>query len=235
LAGRGEMLERIREALGRSQLAPSRSIEFPPLGQVMPPIDPENLVPKFEAELQNVAGSPHRASNRVELEQLFRLIMKGSPPIVLSRNSLVSRLGLENTLRAWGLKVAVWPSLGASEAAIRDFRDRCFEAGFGITGVDFVLAETGSLILSSITEGSQLTSLAPPVHIALYRRSQVLASLEGVLEQARLEPGRSTVFITGPSRTGDIEQILIRGVHGPRDVHAILIEEACLEGSSTVE
>jgi L-lactate dehydrogenase complex protein LldG len=229
------MLERIREALGRSQLAPPRSIEFPPLGQVMPPIDPENLVPKFEAELQNVDGRPHRASNRVELEQLFRLIMKGSPPAVLSRNSLVSRLGLENTFREWGLKVAAWPSLGASEAAIRDFRDRCFEAGFGITGVDFVLAETGSLILSSITEGSQLTSLAPPVHIALYRRSQVLASLEGVLEQARLEPGRSTVFITGPSRTGDIEQILIRGVHGPRDVHAILIEEACLESSSTGE
>jgi L-lactate dehydrogenase complex protein LldG len=235
LAGRGEMLERIREALGRSQLAPPRSIEFPPLGQVMPPIDPENLVPKFEAELQNVDGRPHRASNRVELEQLFRLIMKGSSPVVLSRNSLVSRLGLENTFREWGLKVAAWPSLGASEAAIRDFRDRCFEAGFGITGVDFVLAETGSLILSSITEGSQLASLAPPVHIALYRRSQVLASLEGVLEQARLEPGRSTVFITGPSRTGDIEQILIRGVHGPRDVHAILIEEACLESSSTGE
>lgn len=229
------MLERVREALGRSQLAPPRSIEFPPLGQVMPPIDPENLVPKFESELQNVDGRPHRASNRVELEQLFRLIMKGSAPVVLSRNSLVSRLGLENTFRAWGLKVAAWPSVGASEAAIRDFRDRCFEAGFGITGVDFVLAETGSLILSSITEGSQLTSLAPPVHIALYRRSQVLASLEGVLEQARMQPGRSTVFITGPSRTGDIEQILIRGVHGPRDVHAILIEEACLEGSSTGE
>jgi len=233
LAGREEMLKRVREALGRSQLAPPRSIEFPPLGQVMPPIDPENLVPKFEAELQNVDGRPHRASNRVELEEFFRLILKGSPSLVLSRSPLISRLGLENTFRAWGLKVAVWPSVGASEAAIRDFRECSFEAEFGVTGVDFVLAETGSLILSSSTEGSQLASLAPPVHIALYRRSQVLASLEGVLEQARMQPGRSTVFITGPSRTGDIEQILIRGVHGPRDVHAILIEEACLEGSST--
>jgi len=231
------MLERIREALGRSQQAPPRSIEFPPLGQVMPPIDPENLVPKFEAELQKVAGSPHRAANREELDRLFRVILKDSPPIVVSRNPLISRLGLEDTFRARGLEVAVWPALGASDAAIRGFRDRCFEAGFGITGVDFALAETGSLILSSITEGSQLTSLAPPVHIALYRRSQVLASLEGVLEQASAahleELGRSIVFITGPSRTADIEQILIRGVHGPRDVHAILVEEACLEGSST--
>jgi L-lactate dehydrogenase complex protein LldG len=223
------MLERIREALGRSQKAPPRSIEFPALGQVMPPIDPENLIPKFEAEFQNVAGKPHRAANREELDELFRFILKGSPSLVLSRSPLISQLGLEGTFRNWGLEVAVWPLLGATEAAVRSFRDRCFEAEFGITGVDFVLAETGSLILSSITEGSQLTSLAPPVHVALYRRSQVLASLEGVLEQAHLEPGRSIVFITGSSRTADIEQILIRGVHGPRDVYAILIEEACLE------
>ena len=234
MAGRAEMLERIKKALGRSQQAPPRSIDFPPLGQVMPPIDRENLVPTFEAELGKVAGCAHRVANNEELHRLFRVILKGTPPVVLSRSPLISRLGLEDTFRAWGLEVAVWPSLGPSEATIRGFRDRCFEAGFGITGVDFALAETGSLILSSITEGSQLASLAPPVHIALYRRSQVLASLEEVLEQASAahleELGRSIVFITGPSRTGDIEQILIRGVHGPRDVHAILVEETCLEG-----
>lgn len=231
----GEMLERIREALGRSQQAAQRSGQFPPLSQVMPPIDSNDLLPKFEAELRNVAGSPDRVANREELDRIFRVRLKGSPPVVLSRNPLISQLGLEDTFRAWGLEVAVWPSLGASEAAIQGFRARSFEAKFGITGVDFALAETGSLILSSFTEGSQLASLAPPVHIALYRRSQVVGSLEEVLEQAPLahweDPGRSIVFITGPSRTADIEQILIRGVHGPREVHAILVEEACLEGS----
>ena len=233
------MLERIRVALGRSQYSAQRSIEFPPLGQVMPPIDPEDLVPKFEAELRNVAGNPHRVANREELDGLFRIILKGSPPVVLSRNPLISQLHLEDTFRAWGLDVAVWPSLGASADAIQGFRARCFEAEFGITGVDFTLAETGSLILSSLTEGSQLASLAPPVHIALYRRSQVLGSLEDVLEQAPLtgreEAGRSIVLITGTSRTADIEQILIRGVHGPRDLHAILVDEACLQSSSTGE
>jgi L-lactate dehydrogenase complex protein LldG len=236
LAGRGEMLKRIREALGRSQQASASSTQFPPLGLVMPPIDPENCVPKFEAELRKVAGNTHRVANREELEQLFRDILEGSPPVVLSRNPLIAQLGLEGMFRALGLEVAVWPSPGASEAAIRGFRDRCFEAVYGITGVDFALAETGSLILSSTTEGSQLASLAPPVHIALYRRSQVLASLEDVLEQASVahldHSGRSVVFITGPSRTADIEQILIRGVHGPRHVHAILVEETCLEGGS---
>jgi len=115
------------------------------------------------------------------------------------------------------------------------YREHCFSAGVGISGVEFALAETGSLVLSSVTEGSLLASLAPPVHIALYRRCQLLGSLDEVLEKlaASDEPGhtalaRSVVFVTGPSRTADIEQILVRGVHGPGEVHAILVEDTCL-------
>jgi L-lactate dehydrogenase complex protein LldG len=117
----------------------------------------------------------------------------------------------------------------------KSYRDQCFSAGVGISGVDFVLADTGTLVLSSQTEGSQLASLAPPIHVALYRREQVMSSLDEVLERHPLSghrdgpaASRSTVFITGPSRTADIEQILIRGVHGPKNVHAILVEESCL-------
>jgi L-lactate dehydrogenase complex protein LldG len=233
LARREEMLERVRKALGKSGQEPQNSVEFPPLGPVMPPIGPDDLVPKFEQEFRNVAGSPHRVANQEQLDQVFRGILKGSPPVVLSRNPLLSQLGLEDMFRAWGLDVATWPSLELSRAeAIEGFRRRCFQAEFGITGVDFALAETGSLIVSSLTEGSQLASLAPPVHVALYRRSQVVGSLEEVLQRALLarseDPGRSIVFITGTSRTADIEQILIRGVHGPREVQAILVEESCL-------
>jgi L-lactate dehydrogenase complex protein LldG len=103
----------------------------------------------------------------------------------------------------------------------------------GITGVDFALAETGSLVLTSHTEGSQLASLAPPVHIAFYLQRQVRGTLEEVLQGLSASgsdraSGRSIVFVTGTSRTADIEQILIRGVHGPREVHAVLVEESCL-------
>ena len=223
----------MRKALDRSGPELRPPVEFPPLGSVMPPIDPDDLVPKFELEFRNVAGSPHRVANRQELDGLFRLILKGSPPVVLSRNPMLAQLGLESMFRAWGLEVATWPSPEPGETDVRDGFRRCsFQAEFGITGVDFALAETGSLIVSSRTEGSQLTSLAPPVHVALYRRNQVVGSLEEVLERtapARFDdPGRSIVFITGTSRTADIEQILIRGVHGPREVWAILVEDSCL-------
>ncbi len=243
MTGREEMLQRIRKALGRSPQGsgqPPQPEVFAPLGPVMLPIEPNELVPKFQAEFQKVGGCSYRAASSNELDEILQAIVakSGSSTLVLSRNPLLAQLGLQDKFRAWGMSVAVWPPGGMEALPAergRAFREQCFGAGLGITGVNFALAETGSLVLSSASEGSQLASLAPPIHIALYRPTQVVGALEEVLEQLSLSrtsdpesAGRSVVFITGTSRTADIEQILIRGVHGPREVHAILIGESCL-------
>jgi L-lactate dehydrogenase complex protein LldG len=214
-----------------------------PLTGILPIIPPEELLPKFESELTKVAGIAHRAANRQGLEEILLSILSHAKAksVVLSRNPLLSELNLGPLLRTWGQGVSVWQSFGggdspeAGNASLRAFAEASFVAAVGITGVDFALAETGSLVVTSMTEGVQLASLAPPVHVALYRRSQLVASLDEVLERLPVAnhpdlalPGRSVVFITGTSRTADIEQILIRGVHGPGEVHAILVEEACL-------
>ncbi|MGO9273350.1 MAG: LutC/YkgG family protein [Terriglobia bacterium] len=270
-SGRELMLEQIRKALGRSTSPLGQSAaadpasdalrrldHLGPLGEVMPAIPPDQLIPRLEEELGKVAVQTHRASSLAELEKILADIFTSTnaTSAVLSRNPLLARLGIESRLGASGKSVAVWaaptsspdfptdPGSRAGHDAEEVFRQRCFSAEIGITGVDFALSESGTLVVTSLTEGSQLASLAPPVHVALYRREQVMATLEEVLDRLlglplsgdpaasnKLNWGRSVVFITGTSRTADIEQILIRGVHGPREVRAILVEEACLRDS----
>jgi len=255
MAGREEMLARVRKALGRMPanpgVIPAGLVRSPEdLAGVMPPLPPEEWLSKFETEWQKVGGISHRAASQQELADVLRTILAGceASNVVLSRNPLLASLKLAEKLMIWGKSVTTWPAIGATPAEEEKFRQDCFAATVGITGVDFALAETGSLVVTSATEGSQLSSLAPPVHVALYRRSQLVGSFDDVLEKLRVSvgglasgdssapttqahqpiPGRSVVFITGTSRTADIEQILIRGVHGPREVHAILVEESCL-------
>jgi L-lactate utilization protein LutC len=204
----------------------------------MPPIESSEVAAEFERELAKVGGNGYRAQTAEGLLAHLEQILKPVAGVVLSRNPLLVRLGLEGSLTGMGKKVSVWssrPGSDSPEEKARQFRESVLSAEAGITGVDCVLAESGTLLLSGLTEGSQLASLAPPIHIALYSRNQVVATLEEALERVPLPrspeepaPGRSVVFITGPSRTADIEQILIRGVHGPKYVHAILVEDACL-------
>ena len=242
MSNRDEMLGVIHNILKTKQKPGSEGSDRtlpPPLENVMPAIPPAELAEKFESELDSLGCNAYRASTFSELEEILRSILEHiqAQSVVLSRNPILNQLQISRLLEGWGKRVSLWPASTTEQPEGSLFSDECFAAGAGITGVDFALAETGSLVLTSFTEGSQLASLAPPVHIALYRRSQIRASLDEVLQNLpvcrdpeRPSPARSAVFISGTSRTADIEQILVRGVHGPRDVHAILVEEACLAG-----
>jgi L-lactate utilization protein LutC len=232
------VLSSVRKALGNDgnmSTQPSDLSTWPPVGRVLARIDPPDLIPRFEQELERVAGSAHRVQSRSEIGPLLARILGGDRPrgVVLSRNPLLARLDLGSISVRFDIPAWPWPAASAGTANNEDpahgpsYRDRCFGAAAGITGLDFALAESGSLALTSATEGAQLCSLAPAIHIAFYLRNQVAESLEEVLGRLP-RGGRSIVFITGTSRTADIEQILIRGVHGPRELHAILVEESCL-------
>ncbi len=116
----------------------------------------------------------------------------------------------------------------SSRFADRDaLREACAAAGVGVTSVNYALAETGTLVLLSSREEPRLISLLPPVHIAIFSQSQILANLSELLALLPnpAELSSSMVLITGPSRTADIEQILVRGVHGPGDIYAVIVEE----------
>ena len=104
-----------------------------------------------------------------------------------------------------------------------------YAADAGITDVQAAIAETGSLVCSSGAGRSRGLSLVPPVHIAIVRRSDIVPDLLDFFTQdssARRGHPSNIVLITGPSKTADIEGILITGVHGPRQVHIVLVEDA---------
>ncbi len=235
MSSREKMLEKIRRALGRSSdnalgaaIAPHSAEE-----EAAPSVAGEELLLKFEREFEAVGGKTYRAHSAAELSEVLGSILEGcgARRVVLSGNPMLAEAGIAEKCLRLGKAVIGWN--GASDEA--GFRKECFAAEAGITGVSFALAESGSLVLTSARESAQLTSLAPPIHIALYTRQQICVRLEEVLRGLSREAeggpggrGRSVVFVTGTSRTADIEQILIRGVHGPREEHAVLLEPACL-------
>lgn len=99
----------------------------------------------------------------------------------------------------------------------------------GITGCFCAIAETGSLMLLSGPENVASTALLPETHIAVVPQSRIVADLEDAYALMRTERGelpRATNVISGPSRTGDIEQTIVLGAHGPYRVHVIVVTGA---------
>ena len=97
----------------------------------------------------------------------------------------------------------------------------------GITTCEALVAQTGSLLVSSATGGGRGLSILPHVHVAVATLDQIVPTLGDALHQAKeRHAGRlpsMLSFITGPSRTGDIERILVLGAHGPKELFVILV------------
>lgn len=92
-------------------------------------------------------------------------------------------------------------------------RTRIDDYDFGITRAAGAIAETGTLIFTDGETSSRLAALAPWVHVAVVQRAQIHPDLTAAL--AALPPDPNVVWVTGPSKTADVEGILIEGVHGP--------------------
>lgn len=135
--------------------------------------------------------------------------------IVLTKCGLLAELDLAARLTAAGFESVWW-----SETTL----DATYEADAGVTDVWFAVAETGSLVVRASVEHGRAVSLVPPVHIAVLERSQMVADLIDAMRKIADEgPGSATIFITGPSKTSDIEMTLVTGVHGPMEVVVLLV------------
>lgn len=140
------------------------------------------------------------------------------------------------TVHTTALPLGVVAGEATSTAAMttqrQELRALLAHADLGLSGVDYVIAETGTLVLMARAGQMRGVSLLPPVHVAVARTSQVIATLADYLLLAQAAgvdlPQYLTScvsFVTGPSRTGDIELKLTVGVHGPGELHLVLLDE----------
>jgi L-lactate dehydrogenase complex protein LldG len=140
-----------------------------------------------------------------------------------------------------GAQAVVWPALGALDWAAAGLtvearppkRDESAGADpVGITGCFAAIAETGTLVLLSAPDSPASTHLLPATHIALVPASRIVATMEDAFALMRAERGgsaammpRAVNMVSGPSRTGDIEQTIVLGAHGPFRVHLVVLTQ----------
>jgi L-lactate dehydrogenase complex protein LldG len=135
--------------------------------------------------------------------------------------------------QAMGMQGVAWETLAdlpwVDAGVTLEFRPPRDEDKLGITGCFCAVAETGSLVLASSPATPSSTHLLPQTHIAIVPASRIVAALEDAYALLRAELGelpRALSTVSGPSRTGDIEQTIVLGAHGPYRVHVVIVDAA---------
>lgn len=116
-------------------------------------------------------------------------------------------------------------SIATTEFIENASTDVLFGCDLGITSAQWAIAETGTLVLESERENHRLTSLVPTAHLCILKASQIRQTLGEILELTSKSLSRTVTFITGASRTSDIELTLAIGVHGPAELHVIVLAD----------
>jgi L-lactate dehydrogenase complex protein LldG len=206
------VLEKVRRGLGRYSGQPPTPA--PAVRLCVPETDIETRVTAFRRNVEELAGKIFRASSPDAARAYVAGVLDG-------RTAVASNAPL---VRACGIHSLAGVQYGFTAAA--DLRRAAAASSTGITGADYALADTGTLVILSTPSEARLISLLPPLHIALIRKDQILSGLDELFTILPLPAAQSSsmVLITGPSRTADIEQILVRGVHGPGEILIVIVE-----------
>jgi len=214
---RDQILSTIRRSLGRGPLGAAESgairARLAAHGRHIIParvdLEADSLVDLFVTKAEGVSASVAQVPEMSAIP--------GAVAEYLSRENLPARL-----VRAPGLDGLDWSAAPTLEtragAAGRDDE-------VGLTQAVAGVAETGTLLMISGPETPTTLNFAPPAHIVVLRRDEVVASYEDAWDRVRARGAmpRAVNFITGPSRTGDIEQQIQIGVHGPLRLYVILV------------
>ena len=220
-AARDAVLGRVKKALGVSDDRAAAKAEADRYiaghAQGPRPTMPEDLLAKFMTRASDMESTIERVADRMEI------------PAAVAR--YVDSLELPPPLASQKSRKGVcWPEFadldwkGASlviEARPTTGNDR-----LGITGTFCAIAETGTLVVLTGAQTPTATTLLPDTHIAIVDGNRIVSGMEEAFALIRSERGklpRAVNLISGPSRTGDVEQTIVLGAHGPFRVHIIVV------------
>lgn len=167
-----------------------------------------NLAELFAAKAQAVGMRVTRVDDAGLDAALAKLLeTRGTTVVAVRDAALAARAG----------------AAAAARLAPNDCADLLFDCDVGVTDVDCAIAESGSLVVST-TGRIRNAWVTPPIHIAIVREHQILPDLVDLFEsRPDALDAASTTIITGPSKTADIEGVLVTGVHGPAAVEIVLV------------
>lgn len=212
---REELLGQVRAALGRAAMPAPDPIDYEPARLA----HADGALERFN-EMAAQAGTIMHQSDGPETTAriVTKLVEQGAAKLVtLEQRDFAGRDEIVSALTAAGVRVA--------SETIDD--DVLFSADVGITSVRWAIAETGSVVVAAGPESRRMISLAPPICIAIVAEEQILPDLLDWAQRQRPDdeapvPSQQ-VLITGPSKTGDIELHPVIGIHGPEQVHVVLV------------
>lgn len=222
-ADRDEILRRVRTAVANPALAADRS--RPPLA-LQPGARGSALVARWQSEFAALGGHAYGpfAPAAAIAQTLALLMARGVTSVTAWEDHSLPAPDLSQTLTAAGVEVIHTQHQTEGDAASRAQLAR---TALGITSALAGLADSGSVVVASGHGQARATSLAPPIYLAFLRTTDIYSDLPTWMAQqgASLLPQTANlVIITGPSRTADIELTLVVGVHGPGEIHVILID-----------
>jgi L-lactate dehydrogenase complex protein LldG len=205
---RDNILHRVRTALGRS--AGQAVADPPPVRMRIPEVDVEARILSMMARVEALAGVTRRTAD----PRGFVAQAIAGKTAVASNAPYLAECGITSL-----------PGVRSGITQLDELRGLCASADFGITSADYALADTGTLVMLAGPQEARLVSLLPPAHIAVVPRNRILTGLDELFSvlPRPAEQTSSMVLITGPSRTADIEQILVRGVHGPGRITVVIV------------
>jgi L-lactate utilization protein LutC len=217
---RESFLQRVRQAVAEGNRAGAIP-SLPQRGTVGYQGAGADPVARLRQEFTSAGGHVHLVTTGADaVAAIIHLVRdRSARRILLGDGAFFATLRLERALTDMGLTVYSPASLPMEHT-----RAAFFAADVGITGVDHLIAETGTVVLETRPGQPRSLSLLPPMHIVVAHREQLVADLFDLFaERQPSELPSCLSLITGPSKTGDIELRLVTGVHGPGELHLVLV------------